>query len=265
MLIQEQKNPMLVALALLGLVLIVVGCFLPAIKDKYTSSDEDSLFETSRFEGDEGFKNGITGSNQLAIYLFIIVACSIYPALTMRGLRGMSLVAFVYTSILVYVLAADEDSGLKIGWYVIYAGILLMFAARQIDIRQSENDPYQKYRTEYMTRLPFGKRGLIDKLGVTPLSADPKKPIWSGSVALSSLTPCGVCVGLISSVLSVRQEPSGDAEKLVQINSERTYDVLGKSADGEWWLIDYGGGRGWISAAYTQVKVGDPDSIPVIQ
>jgi hypothetical protein len=238
---------------------------LPAIKDNYTASDEDSLFETSRFEGNHSFRNGILG-NQIAIYLFIIVAASIYPAVTLRGLRGMSVIAFVYTSILVYVIAADKTESLKIGWYVIYAGIILMFAARQIDIWQNGGvDPLQKYRAEYAASRPGGTPGLIGRLSAMPLSADPKKPVWSGSAVLSSLTPSGVCVNITSSVLSVRQGPSGDAEKLVQINSDRSYDVLGKSADGQWWLIDYGGGQGWISVPYTQVMSGNPNSAPVIE
>jgi len=77
-------------------------------------------------------------------------------------------------------------------------------------------------------------------------------------------SPTGVLAAPTASTLNVRQAPSTDAAQVAQVGYPNNYPLLGKTADGSWWLIDFGGGQGWISAAYARYE-GNIGSVPVAQ
>jgi hypothetical protein len=95
--------------------------------------------------------------------------------------------------------------------------------------------------------------------GTVPVS--PSGGVTTQAPAVTS--PTGVFAAPTVAALNVRQAPTVEAERITQVNSGNRYPLLGKNGDGTWWLIDYGGGQGWVFAEYTTVE-GDLNAVPVV-
>ncbi len=62
-------------------------------------------------------------------------------------------------------------------------------------------------------------------------------------------------VTITTARLNVRDLPTAiNSIILTKINQDEVYPVLGRNAQGTWWLIDVNGIRGWISAAYADAQ-----------
>ncbi len=84
-------------------------------------------------------------------------------------------------------------------------------------------------------------------------------PVGAGAAPAATGVVAIPTVGL----LNVRQSPSADGARLTQLTGGERYAVLGRTEDGAWWLVDFGGGQGWISAAYARYEGGDINAMPV--
>lgn len=111
-------------------------------------------------------------------------------------------------------------------------------------------EPSQVYGTAY---LDIARELIAGYKGGTALpGGSGAGPVATGIVAIPT-------VGR----LNVRQTPAGDAARLAQLTGGERYPVLGRTEDGAWWLVDFGGGQGWISAAYARYEGGDINAAPV--
>lgn len=62
--------------------------------------------------------------------------------------------------------------------------------------------------------------------------------------------------------LNIRQGPGTDDNVIGGANAGEEFAITGKSADGDWWQIDYNGQSGWVYAPYvTAINV---ENVPVI-
>lgn len=75
-------------------------------------------------------------------------------------------------------------------------------------------------------------------------------------------SPTGVYASPNVAALNVRQGPSVESARVASVGLGTRYPLLGKNADNTWWLIDFGGGQGWISAQYATAE-GDINAVPV--
>lgn len=60
----------------------------------------------------------------------------------------------------------------------------------------------------------------------------------------------------------MRQGPSTETEVVAQVGYPNRYPLLAKNGDASWYLIDFGGGQGWVSATYARYE-GDLNTVPV--
>ncbi len=69
--------------------------------------------------------------------------------------------------------------------------------------------------------------------------------------------------------LNVRARATTLSDVLVRIKANSRYPIIGRLADGSWWLIDYGTGQGWISSGYARYEFEgggmDFEDVPVIE
>ncbi|MFC1959575.1 endo-1,3-alpha-glucanase family glycosylhydrolase [Chloroflexota bacterium] len=93
---------------------------------------------------------------------------------------------------------------------------------------------------------------------------------YKGTAAVAApeggqLAPVPVGIAAIPQVegLNIRQTPATDAPILALATGGTEYPIVGRSADGSWWLIDFGGGQGWITASYAMYVNGDINAVPV--
>jgi hypothetical protein len=116
-------------------------------------------------------------------------------------------------------------------------------------------EPSQVYGTFYLDLA----RELIAayKAGGAPPTAP------AGGAVPGPQTSAGLVAIPITSTLNVRQAPSPDAARVAQVTLNNRYPLLARNADGSWWLIDYGGGQGWIAAQYARYEGGDINALPV--
>lgn len=129
----------------------------------------------------------------------------------------------------------------------------------------SHIEPSANYGTFY---LDLAREMIASYKSTGSVAAPPAGPAAGGSAPADSSAPASSGVLMASptaSTLNVRQAPSTDSPAVAQVGYPNSYPLLGRSADGSWWLIDFGGGQGWISAAYARYSGGSLSAVPVIQ
>ncbi|HEX3049701.1 MAG TPA: endo-1,3-alpha-glucanase family glycosylhydrolase [Aggregatilineaceae bacterium] len=80
--------------------------------------------------------------------------------------------------------------------------------------------------------------------------------------APAAQSPTGVFANPTVSGLNVRSAPTTDSDRVAGVSYPNAYPLLARNADNSWFLIDYGGGQGWISAQYA-TYTGDLNAVPV--
>lgn len=121
---------------------------------------------------------------------------------------------------------------------------------------QSHIEPSQQHGTFYLDLA----RELIAayKSG----AAVPAGPAGGASSPAPAESPTGVFAAPTASALNVRQGPSTETEVVAQVGYPNRYPLLAKNGDASWYLIDFGGGQGWVSATYARYE-GDLNTVPV--
>ncbi|MEL7674146.1 MAG: endo-1,3-alpha-glucanase family glycosylhydrolase [Chloroflexota bacterium] len=121
---------------------------------------------------------------------------------------------------------------------------------------QSHIEPSQQHGTFYLDLA----RELIAayKSG----AAVPAGPAGGASGPAPAESPTGVFAAPTASALNVRQGPSTETEVVAQVGYPNRYPLLAKNGDASWYLIDFGGGQGWVSATYARYE-GDLNTVPV--
>lgn len=80
----------------------------------------------------------------------------------------------------------------------------------------------------------------------------------------ANLAPTGYELSVTNN-LNVRQFPSTSAPLLQRISYQDRAPILGRSADGRWWLVQYRGFVGWVSAAYVILPPDiDLNRVPIV-
>ena len=74
--------------------------------------------------------------------------------------------------------------------------------------------------------------------------------------------PTGVR-GRLTSGLRLREGPGTTFRQYFTIEWGQTVDLLGRSADGQWYQVIYNGQNGWIYAPYVQIIQGSPLTLPI--
>ncbi|MBN1563543.1 MAG: hypothetical protein JXA10_06885 [Anaerolineae bacterium] len=116
-------------LALIGVLLMAVGAFLPLERESDSWADQ-ALFSFDRFDGSStsrSIRNGLT-DNLWGISLFILAVTTAYAALNFDGLGGMVTIIFVYLVLLFY-LFVEWEMKLSFGWLFLFGGWLLIAVA----------------------------------------------------------------------------------------------------------------------------------------
>ncbi len=90
----------------------------------------------------------------------------------------------------------------------------------------------------------------------------PAGPAGGAAGPAPAESPTGVFAAPAVSTLNVRQGPSTDTEILGRVGAPNRYPLLARNADASWYLIDFGGGQGWVSATYARAE-GNLDAVPV--
>jgi uncharacterized protein YraI len=82
------------------------------------------------------------------------------------------------------------------------------------------------------------------------------------TMALPFGTPTGLQVRATGN-LNIRSGPGIGYASLGYLTTGSTADVVGRSADGAWWEINFASGRGWVSGAYLQKEGNLYASVPI--
>lgn len=92
----------------------------------------------------------------------------------------------------------------------------------------------------------------------TPATSEPTE------IPLPVLPTTGACVlaTLRPIYVNVRTGPSTDFDRVANLDPQQTYPVIGRSADGSWYQVDFGGGNGWV-ALFVARTGGDCSNLPV--
>lgn len=118
---------------------------------------------------------------------------------------------------------------------------------------QSHIEPSQQYGTFY---LDLAREMIAAYKGG---AAVPAGPAGAASPPLES--PTGVFAAPAVATLNVRQGPSTDTAIVGRVGYPNRYPLLAKNGDASWYLIDFGGGQGWVSATYARAE-GDLNAVP---
>ena len=62
--------------------------------------------------------------------------------------------------------------------------------------------------------------------------------------------------------MNIRQGPGTDYARIGGATDGEEFDITGKSADGEWWQIDFGGEAGWVYAPF--VTATNAENVPTV-
>jgi anionic cell wall polymer biosynthesis LytR-Cps2A-Psr (LCP) family protein/uncharacterized protein YraI len=65
-------------------------------------------------------------------------------------------------------------------------------------------------------------------------------------------------------VVNLRTGPGLGFEVIGQLYQLQSADIIGRSADGDWWQVTSSGGQAWVSAGFVSVK-GDASAVPVVR
>lgn len=121
-------------LALVGLLTMVVGVFVPLICSEDDGDCElvnSAGFSLERFDEQDEFGVAMQ-QNIIGILLLIVIFSSLYSVVTFRGLLMMCLVALFHLSLWLFVItesARFDETELEFGWLLLYGGLGLMFIA----------------------------------------------------------------------------------------------------------------------------------------
>ena len=63
--------------------------------------------------------------------------------------------------------------------------------------------------------------------------------------------------------MNIRQGPGTDFARIGGASEGEEFDITGKSADGEWWQIDFDGEAGWVYAAF--VTATNAENVPTVE
>ncbi|MDE0199758.1 MAG: SH3 domain-containing protein, partial [Caldilineaceae bacterium] len=72
----------------------------------------------------------------------------------------------------------------------------------------------------------------------------------------------GVAVATVGEDVNVRNGPGTEYDRIGGATAGEAYTITGKSADGEWWQIDFAGQSGWIYGPL--VTATDAEDVPVV-
>lgn len=92
-----------------------------------------------------------------------------------------------------------------------------------------------------------------DSMAETPAPADA-----TDSVAPEAESPVVTMVG----DMNIREGPGTDYARIGGATEGEVYSVTGKSADGEWWQIDFDGESGWVYAQF--VTAANVENVPTV-
>lgn len=82
------------------------------------------------------------------------------------------------------------------------------------------------------------------------------------TVGDSSVQTPGEAVATVGGDLNVRDGPGIDYARIGGATTGEEFAITGKSADGEWWQIDFAGQTGWLYAQF--VTATDAENVPVV-
>jgi len=102
-----------------------------------------------------------------------------------------------------------------------------------------------------------GESGWVYAPFVTAANAE-NVPTVGGSAAQSPEE----AVATVGGDLNVRDGPGTDYARIGGANEGEAFAITGKSADGEWWQIDFDGESGWIYAPF--VNATNAENVPVV-
>ena len=69
---------------------------------------------------------------------------------------------------------------------------------------------------------------------------------------------------ITADVLNVRSGPSAAYGAIGRAKAGQALSIVGRSEDGKWWQVDFGGKKGWVSGQWVQVT-GPLDGIAVVK
>ncbi|MXX24716.1 MAG: SH3 domain-containing protein, partial [Caldilineaceae bacterium SB0668_bin_21] len=72
----------------------------------------------------------------------------------------------------------------------------------------------------------------------------------------------GTAVATVGEDVNVRNGPGTEFDRIGGATAGEAYTITGKSADGEWWQIDFAGQSGWIYGPL--VTATDAEDVPVV-
>jgi uncharacterized protein YraI len=115
---------------------------------------------------------------------------------------------------------------------------------------------------------PFDIASFMPTPTNTPAPTDTPPPTATPTESPPTATPAEPASApearVTTASLNVRSGPGTAYSRLGQVTNGHTSDVLGRNDDNSWILINYSGGKGWVSATYAQIE-GDIDSVEVVE
>ena len=89
-------------------------------------------------------------------------------------------------------------------------------------------------------------------------------PVVGAAMTETAVTapPTELPIVTVGGDMNVRSGPGEDYDRIGGATAGEEFDITGKSADGEWWQIDFDGRSGWIFAPF--VTATDAENVPVV-
>lgn len=82
-----------------------------------------------------------------------------------------------------------------------------------------------------------------------------------GESTAETLPPAEHAIAAVGGDLNVRSGPGEAYDRIGGATEGEEFVITGKSADGEWWQIDFGGEAGWVYAAF--VTASNAENVPI--
>ena len=70
-------------------------------------------------------------------------------------------------------------------------------------------------------------------------------------------------VTILPKNLNVRSGPNTNYEIIATLDTGKVLKVTGRTANNEWWKVEFDGKTGWVLALFVEFS-GDEDSVPVV-